>query len=268
MAHENEGKILLYVEDELIIQFAMMTAFEDEGFELLIANDGAEALNILATEKRSIAAVVTDINLGNGPTGWIVARSARERLASMPVVYASSASDAEWRANGVPFSKLIAKPFRPSHIVGAVSALLAAGVAWAEQQATRFTSMAAAMPPAFALSPASASQAKAIVQARVPEKRVTGENWIVGPMGERFFRKDLPLPASRWTSRRKAEVVAAFRGGLISGDEVQALFGMSVEELAGWQRSVERFGLVGLMQSRMQHYRELQWRAQQFGWTA
>ena len=44
-----------------------------------------------------------------------------------------------------------------------------------------------------------------------------GEQYVVGPTGTPLTLRDLP-PANtnRWAIRRKAEVVAAVRGGLIS----------------------------------------------------
>lgn len=116
--------VLLYVEDQPGIQSTMVPVLEDAGFALLVASSGTEALDILETEKGPIDAVMTDVNLGRGPTGWNVARRARRRAASMPILYASSASADEWMVDGVPFSKLVAKPFRPSQVVEVIAALL------------------------------------------------------------------------------------------------------------------------------------------------
>jgi len=81
---------------------------------------------------------------------------------------------------------------------------------------------------------------------------------VIGPLGEPLTRADLP-PANtrRWVIRRKAEVVAAVSGGLLSVDEVLERYGLTLEEFAGWQRAVERSGMQGLRVTRLQHYREL-----------
>ncbi|BAK66430.1 hypothetical protein SLG_17550 [Sphingobium sp. SYK-6] len=97
---------------------------------------------------------------------------------------------------------------------------------------------------------------------------VTSADRVIGPLGELIGREDLPAPDSQWTPRRKAEVVAAVNGGLMTADEVMSLYNLSVEEFASWQRAVERFGLAGLRQTRIQHYRDLQERSQRFGWAA
>lgn len=81
---------------------------------------------------------------------------------------------------------------------------------------------------------------------------------VIGPLGEPLTLADLP-PAStrRWVVRRKAEVVAAVNGGLLSIDDVLERYGLTLEEFASWQRAVDRSGMQGLRVTRIQHYREL-----------
>ena len=72
------------------------------------------------------------------------------------------------------------------------------------------------------------------------------------------YLDSLPPPSTtRWVVRRKAEVVAAVNGGLLSVDEVCDRYSLTVEEFAGWQRAVDRSGMQGLRVTRIQHYREL-----------
>ena len=81
---------------------------------------------------------------------------------------------------------------------------------------------------------------------------------VIGPLGEPLALKDLP-PATtrRWVVRRKAEVVAAVNGGLLSIDDVLQRYDLTLEEFASWQRAVDRSGMQGLRVTRIQHYREL-----------
>lgn len=81
---------------------------------------------------------------------------------------------------------------------------------------------------------------------------------VIGPLGEPLSLADLP-PANtrRWVVRRKAEVVAAVNGGLLSIDDVLERYGLTLEEFASWQRAVDRSGMQGLRVTRIQHYREL-----------
>ena len=62
--------------------------------------------------------------------------------------------------------------------------------------------------------------------------------------------------------RRKAEVVSAVNGGLLSVDEACERYGLSLEEFAGWQRAVDRSGMPGLRVTRIQHYKTLYERQQ------
>ncbi|HEX7872676.1 MAG TPA: DUF1153 domain-containing protein [Sphingobium sp.] len=80
--------------------------------------------------------------------------------------------------------------------------------------------------------------------------------WVVGPKGERLTREDLPAPGLRWTSVRKAVVVAAVGGGLISLAETLETYNLTIEEFASWQRCVDRFGMRGLRATYSQRYRE------------
>ena len=46
--------------------------------------------------------LIIDLNLGEGPDGWAVARLARQLMPALPVVYVSAASEHEWTSMGVP----------------------------------------------------------------------------------------------------------------------------------------------------------------------
>jgi hypothetical protein len=88
---------------------------------------------------------------------------------------------------------------------------------------------------------------------------------VVGPHGERLTMEALPAPdTSRWVVRRKAEVVAAVNGGMLSLEEACKRYQLTLEEFASWQRAVERSGLPGLRVTRAQHYRDLYQRSQRF----
>lgn len=126
MAAEADGPLLLYVEDELFIQHMLMPALQEAGFQLLVADSGTQALDLLAQNAKLLHGIVTDVNLGHGPDGWEVAQKGRESIHNLPVVYVSAASDHEWLSKGVPNSIMVAKPFVPAQVVVAISSLLTA----------------------------------------------------------------------------------------------------------------------------------------------
>jgi len=86
---------------------------------------------------------------------------------------------------------------------------------------------------------------------------------VIGPLGEPLTIDSLPPPdTTRWVVRRKAEVVAAVNGGLLSVDDVCMRYNLSAEEFAGWLRAVDRSGMPGLRVTRIQHYKTLYERQQ------
>jgi hypothetical protein len=88
------------------------------------------------------------------------------------------------------------------------------------------------------------------------EDRRGRASYVIGPDGSPLTMADLPSPGTkRWVIRRKAEVVAAVRGGLLSLDEACRRYTLTVEEFLAWQRAIDRFGMAGLRATRVQHYR-------------
>ena len=89
------------------------------------------------------------------------------------------------------------------------------------------------------------------------EHRENGQPRVIGPDGQPLTVDDLPPPNTRrWVIRRKAQVVSAVRGGLISLDEACRRYVLSVEEFLSWQRAIEKHGLAGLRTTRIQLYRD------------
>lgn len=81
-------------------------------------------------------------------------------------------------------------------------------------------------------------------------------SYVLGPDGSPLTIADLPSPTTRrWVIRRKAEVVAAVRGGLLSLEEACERYTLTVEEFLSWQRSIDQHGLAGLRATRVQEYR-------------
>lgn len=80
---------------------------------------------------------------------------------------------------------------------------------------------------------------------------------VVGPSGSILTLSDLPKrDTRRWVSRRKAEVVAAVEGGLITIEEARERYNLSLEEFASWQRAYDNLGVAALRATRVQYYRE------------
>jgi len=112
------------VDDDFLIAQSIEDALADGGFVFVTAHSGTEALTLLEEGGSECRALVTDVNLGGSITGWDVARAARTKFPTLPVIYVTADSRHEWSANGVPESILISKPFVAAQIVSAVAELL------------------------------------------------------------------------------------------------------------------------------------------------
>ncbi|MBA4794524.1 MAG: response regulator [Phenylobacterium sp.] len=108
----DESPIVLVAEDESLVRDLIEAVLEDSGFALRLAATGREAIDALDVQK--VAALVTDIDLGAGCSGWEVAAHARERDPALPVIYMSGGSAYAWPDRGVPNSQMLAKPFAPT----------------------------------------------------------------------------------------------------------------------------------------------------------
>jgi CheY-like chemotaxis protein len=126
----NVSVTVLVVEDNLMIHDVIVEALIDGGFAVAKATTPEEAEGIIDSTDVPYRAIVTDINLAPGkPTGWDVARRAREINADLPIVYMTGDSGDQWASCGVPNS--IASSLRshspPSQITTAVAHLLNEG---------------------------------------------------------------------------------------------------------------------------------------------
>ena len=87
--------VILVVEDDQLVQSVVEETLTEDGFEVVIAPSGEDALELLNASEGKYRALVTDINLNPGKvSGWDVARHAREIDPNFPVVYMSG-RDAE-----------------------------------------------------------------------------------------------------------------------------------------------------------------------------
>jgi hypothetical protein len=81
--------------------------------------------------------------------------------------------------------------------------------------------------------------------------------YVVGPDGSPLTVADLPpADTKRWTIRKKAEIVAGVRGGLLSLEEACERYKLSIDEFLSWQRAIDKHGVPGLRATRIQDYRD------------
>lgn len=116
--------VLLIAEDEFLLIADLEEALEEAGYAIQIVSNGSQAIEALENDISRFKALITDIRMGLGPTGWEVAHRARELSPTLPVVYMTGDSAASWAANGVPNSVLLQKPFAMGQLVVAISQLI------------------------------------------------------------------------------------------------------------------------------------------------
>lgn len=111
---------LLLVEDDVLAAAVVREALEDDGYAVVWAANGQDARRLLTATGTALAAMVTDINLGPGPSGFDIAEAARAEQPCLPIVYMTGDSHALFEKRGVAGSVLLPKPVAPANIVAAV----------------------------------------------------------------------------------------------------------------------------------------------------
>jgi DNA-binding response OmpR family regulator len=116
--------LVMVVEDEPLTLMMMEVALLAAGYDVIAAANGDGAIALFDENVDEVAALVTDIELGDGPDGWDVAIHARGARRDLPLVYVTAKGAAEWNEKGVPGSLRIDKPFQSGIVVAKVSKLL------------------------------------------------------------------------------------------------------------------------------------------------
>ncbi len=80
--------------------------------------------------------------------------------------------------------------------------------------------------------------------------------YVIGPDGSPLTLADLPASNTRrWVVQRKAQVVVAVRGGLLSLEDACSRYRLTMDEFLNWQKSIDCHGLAGLQTTKTQAYR-------------
>ncbi|MDV7141506.1 DUF1153 domain-containing protein [Tropicimonas sp. TH_r6] len=87
-------------------------------------------------------------------------------------------------------------------------------------------------------------------------KKIDGPRAVTLPDGTIMTRADLPSSETRrWVASRKAAVVKAVRGGLITVEEARKRYELSEEEFESWASAVACHGEAALKTTRLQEFR-------------
>lgn len=89
---------------------------------------------------------------------------------------------------------------------------------------------------------------------------------VIGADGRPLTLADLPARDARWNGKRKAQVVAAVRGNLISFDEAVRRYGLSPGEYSAWEHEVLAFLAERRRATERREFRLLRREASAFAW--
>lgn len=114
---------ILVVDDDLHIREMVRHFLKSEGWEVLEASDGREALAVLADTPADL--VILDIMMP-GMDGWELCRELKEQEENLPVLMLTAKGEAAQVVKGFALGTddYIAKPFDPMVLVARVKALL------------------------------------------------------------------------------------------------------------------------------------------------
>jgi CheY-like chemotaxis protein len=125
------GAVVLVAEDEHLLAMLLGDLLEDEGFEVILAADGVEALERIGA--RRVDVLLTDLDMPR-LGGWELIRQLRTDRPCLPVVVMTGRLPPDSVCAGAvggeapsqaPFALLI-KPFAPDHLIGTLRRVLAA----------------------------------------------------------------------------------------------------------------------------------------------
>jgi len=116
---------VLVVEDEFLIRLTLTEALSDEGFEVIEAESGDDALPLLESDA-AISLLLTDIQLPGLLNGHALAERVRANNPDLPVIFMTGRPQAAQQASRSARDIFIAKPYALADICDAAKRLTSA----------------------------------------------------------------------------------------------------------------------------------------------
>jgi DNA-binding NtrC family response regulator len=121
------ARTVLVVEDEALVNLDIAEALRDEGFDVLQAYNGEQAL-ILLHKRPDIRVVFTDVNLPGAVDGIILASEIERRWPHVEVLVTSAQrrTDLEQLAVVANYGRFVPKPYPPRAVTRRIHEIIAA----------------------------------------------------------------------------------------------------------------------------------------------
>jgi CheY-like chemotaxis protein len=116
------GPTILVVDDEAIARAYMERALKQDGYQVILASDGEEALQTLTTTKQKIAMIITDLVMP-GMGGHAFAVEVSQLPSPPPLLYISAYE----KPQGEMAKRFLQKPFSIAELTQAVKQMLGEG---------------------------------------------------------------------------------------------------------------------------------------------
>jgi CheY-like chemotaxis protein len=112
------GQLILVVEDELSVREVTRRTLENNGYRVLTASDGTEALALFVQHARDVNAVLTDMVMPF-MDGAATIRALRRINATVPIIAASGMMShrQEAEATGANVQAFLSKPFTAEQLL-------------------------------------------------------------------------------------------------------------------------------------------------------
>ncbi|HEY6953298.1 MAG TPA: response regulator [Bacteroidota bacterium] len=115
---ETTGQTILVVEDEQLLLDLLKEMLEGEGYRVLTATDGHQAVELYRSEKDKVSLVLSDMGLP-GMGGWDVLRQLKAINPTVNVILSSGFMDTKVRQDMIKSGAkdFIQKPYTPENVL-------------------------------------------------------------------------------------------------------------------------------------------------------
>lgn len=121
-AEQDRSAVILVVEDEMLVRMLAVDLLQDNGFHVIEARDGVEAVAILEV-RDDVAAVVTDVSMPN-MNGIAFAKLVSERRPHVGIVIMSGAMPQGVKLELPNNARFVGKPYLAEALLQELNAVL------------------------------------------------------------------------------------------------------------------------------------------------